>query len=139
MPNGTGNVQFLGRKHMMAKPTYSEMTENNSPENLSLQKDRELLHHVVHERVRQTKLSANQAYWSFSVAIVMTTASALIGLVGAGLILLDKTSEGSVTAAVGLASSVYSYQLSKEAGERQKQANNRLDQMLAELQQTKVN
>ncbi|MEM6866908.1 MAG: hypothetical protein AAF528_00790 [Cyanobacteria bacterium P01_C01_bin.121] len=124
---------------MMAKLAHSEIIENNSLEKLKLEKERELLHHVVHERVRQTKLNANQAHWSFSVAIVMTTASALIGLVGAGLVLLDKTSEGSVTAAVGLASSVYSYQLSKEAGERQKQANNRLDQMLAELQQTKAN
>jgi hypothetical protein len=139
MPDGIGTVCSLRGEHMTAKLTDSGITEDKRTEIANLEKERELLHYVVHERVRQTKLSANQAYWSFSVAIVMTTASALIGLLGASLVLLDKASEGSVTAAVGLASSVYSYQLSKEAAERQKQANIRLDQMLIELQQPKAN
>lgn len=94
-----------------------------------------LWHRVIDEGIRQAKLSANQAYWSFSSAMLMATASAIVGLGGASLILLDHSSEGSVTAAIGLASGVYSYQLSKEAGERQKQANDRLDQMLIQLKQ----
>jgi hypothetical protein len=98
-----------------------------------------LLHRVIDEGIRQAKLSANQAYWSFSSAMLMATASALVGLGGASLILLDHSSEGSVTAAIGLASGVYSYQLSKEAGERQKQANERLDQMLIQLKQDNEN
>ena len=98
----------------------------------------DLLQCVIDEGIRQAKLGANQAYWSFSAAIFMTTASALVGLIGAGLVLLDRSSEGSVTAAVGIASGVYSCQLSKEAAERQKRANARLDQMLLELRQNKT-
>lgn len=124
---------------MAAKLTNPEITENNVTEISNPERERELLHYVIHERLRQTKLSANQAYWSFSAAIVMTTASALIGLIGTSLVLLDQASEGSITAAAGLASSLYSYRLSKEAAERQKQANVRLDQMLIELRQTKTN
>ncbi|GAB4368029.1 MAG: hypothetical protein Kow00121_06800 [Elainellaceae cyanobacterium] len=94
-----------------------------------------LINSVIREGVRQSRQSANQAHWSFLVATVMTAASALIGLGGAGLLLSGKASEGTVTTAVGLASGVYSYQLSKEAGDRQKQANERLDQLLQQLQE----
>lgn len=111
------------------EPTRDQAFDTQELETLNL------LHRVIDESMRQAKLSANQAYWSFSSAILMATASALVGLIGASLILLDRSSEGSVTAAIGLASGVYSYQLSKEAGERQKQANNRLDQMLVQLRQ----
>lgn len=93
-----------------------------------------LLQHVVMEGIRQSRQSADQAYWSFLIAIAMTTASAMLGLGGASLLLLGNASEGTVTTAVGLASGMYSYQLSKEAAERQKQANQRLDQMLRRLQ-----
>lgn len=113
----------------MPEPAHNKVANIHEVETL------DLLHRVIDEGMRQAKLSANQAYWSFSAAIFMATASALVGLVGASLILLDRSSEGSVTAAVGLASGVYSYQLSKEAGDRQKQANNRLDQMLIQLKQ----
>lgn len=113
----------------MMQPNHNQVSGTHESETWNL------LHRVIDEGMRQAKLSANQAYWSFSAAIFMATASALVGLVGAGLILLNRSSEGSVTAAVGLASGVYSYQLSKEAGDRQKQANSRLDQMLIQLQQ----
>ncbi|MGP1371190.1 MAG: TRADD-N-associated membrane domain-containing protein [Almyronema sp.] len=92
-----------------------------------------LLHQVIAEGIRQSQQNANQAHWSFVIATFMSTASALIGLSGAGLLLFGQASEGSVTTAVGLASGVYSYQLSKEAAERQKQANDRLEQLLLEL------
>lgn len=94
-----------------------------------------LLKEVIHEGIRQTKQSANQAHWSFAIATVMSTASALIGLSGAGLLLFGQGSEGSVTTAMGIASGVYSYQLSKEAAERQKRANDRLVQLLLELRE----
>lgn len=112
---------------------HSQASDKHKLETLSL------LNRVIDESMRQAKLSANQAYWSFSSAIFMATASALVGLIGASLIFLDRSSEGSVTAALGLASGVYSYQLSKEAGERQKQANSRLDQMLIQLKQDNGN
>jgi hypothetical protein len=94
-----------------------------------------LLQSVIREGIRQAKQSSNQAHWSFLIAIIMSTASAVIGLGGAGLLLAGMASEGSVTTAIGLASGVCSYQLSKEAADRQKQANERLDQMLRELQE----
>ncbi|MBE9178969.1 hypothetical protein IQ268_10385 [Oculatella sp. LEGE 06141] len=89
---------------------------------------------VIQEGVRQARQSADQAYWSFVVASIMTTASTIIGLGGAGLLLVGNASEGTVTTAVGLASGVYSYQLSKEATDRQKAANDRLDRMLQQLE-----
>lgn len=97
-----------------------------------------LVHQVIQEGIRQAKQNADQAYWSFLIATVMSTASAVVGLSGAGFLLLGSASEGTVTTAVGLASGVYSYQLSKEAAERQKQANDRLAQLFQELQDSEV-
>lgn len=93
-----------------------------------------LLKGVIEEGIRQSRQTANQAHWSFLITIVMTTASAIVGIGGAGLLLSDRASEGTVTTAIGLASGVYSYQLSKEAADRQKQANERLEQLLNQLQ-----
>lgn len=93
-----------------------------------------LLHQVAQEGVRQSRQSADQAYLSFFLATFMSTASAVIGLVGAGFLLFGSASEGTVTTAVGLASGMYSYQLSKEAADRQKQANDRLANLLQNLQ-----
>lgn len=92
-----------------------------------------LLHEVIQEGVRQSKQSADQAYWSFFLATFMSTSSAVIGLVGAGFLLFGSASEGTVTAAVGIASGMYSYQLSKEAADRQKQANDRLASLCQNL------
>lgn len=100
--------------------------------------DRLLVNHVINEGIAQSRQSAYQAHWSFLVSMVLSTASAAISLSGAALLLLGHASEGSVTAAVGLASGVYSHQLSKEASERQQQANERLDHMLQQLQAENV-
>ena len=89
---------------------------------------------IIREGISQSKQSAHEAHWSFLSAIALSTASAVIGLAGAAFLLLGHASEGSVTAAVGLASGVYSHQLSKDAADRQKRANERLDHMLQELQ-----
>lgn len=97
-----------------------------------------LLDRVICEGISQSRQSAYQAHWSFITSIVLSTASTAIGLSGAALILLGHASEGSVTTAVGLASGVYSHQLSKDAADRQRQANERLDHMLQRLQTAKV-
>lgn len=102
-------------------------------ETIQIDQRSRLIQDVIQEGVRQARQSADQAHWSFLIATLMTTASTLIGLGGAGLLLMGNASEGSVTTAAGLASGVYSYQLSKEAGDRQKQANDRVDQLLTEL------
>ncbi|WP_179228289.1 TRADD-N-associated membrane domain-containing protein [Leptolyngbya ohadii] len=93
-----------------------------------------LLEQVIEERIRQCKRTADQAHWSFIVASVITTTSTLFALGGAGLLLTDKVSEGTVTGAVGVVSGVYSYQLFKDAADRQKEADESLDQMLRELE-----
>ena len=76
-----------------------------------------LREHIIREGISQSKQSAHEAHWSFLSAIALSTASAVIGLAGAAFLLLGHASEGSVTAAVGLASGVYSHQLSKEAAD----------------------
>lgn len=98
------------------------------------QRDRHsVLLQVIQESIRQSRQSTDQAHLSFLISTVMTTASTIIGLTGAALLLFGNASEGSVTTAVGVASGVYSYQLSKEAADRQKQSNERLDQILEKL------
>ena len=97
-----------------------------------------LLNRVIREGISQSRQSAYQAHWSFIASMMLTTASTAIGLSGAVLILLGHASEGSVTTAVGLASGVYSHQLSKDAADRQKQANERLDHMLQKLKMTQA-
>ena len=93
-----------------------------------------LLHQVIQEGIRQARQSADQAYWSFLLAAALSTASTVVGLSGASFLLFGGASEGTVTTAVGLASGMYSYQLSKEAADRQKQANDRLAQLFQKLQ-----
>ncbi|MBD2358577.1 hypothetical protein H6G41_28880 [Tolypothrix sp. FACHB-123] len=74
---------------------------------------------IAQERLRQ-------ASYSFNLALIATTVSFFIGLVGAGLILSNKIPEGTVAAAGGLASSVRCIQLAKDA-------NDRLDKILEEI------
>jgi hypothetical protein len=74
---------------------------------------------IVQERLRQGR-------YSFNLALIATSASFFIGLVGAGLILCNKIPQGTVAAAGGLASSVRCIQLAKDA-------NDRLDKLLAEI------
>lgn len=93
-----------------------------------------LLQVVIAEGVRQSQQSAIQAHWSFLLALAMTTASALLSLGGASFLLAGKASEGSVTTAIGFASGLCSLELSKAAADRQKQANDRLDQLLRQIQ-----
>jgi len=109
------------------------VTQHDQPKELQLDQRLILLHQVIQEGIRQARQSADQAYWSFLIATIVSTASAVVGLSGAGFLLFG-ASEGTVTTAVGLASGMYSYQLSKEAAERQKQANDRLAQLFQELQ-----
>lgn len=74
---------------------------------------------IAQERLRQARLS-------FNLALMATAISACISLVGAGLLLSGKVPEGTVTTTGGLASSIRCVQLAKDA-------NDRLDKVLAEL------
>ncbi len=74
---------------------------------------------IATERLRQAR-------YSFNIALSATTASFFFSLVGAGLLLSNKISEGTVIAAGGLVSSVQCIQLAKDA-------NRRLDKIFTEL------
>ncbi|MBE9053592.1 hypothetical protein IQ243_24940 [Nostocales cyanobacterium LEGE 11386] len=74
---------------------------------------------IAQERLRQAR-------WSFNLALAMTAAFAVISLVGVGLVLSGKATEGSVAAAGGFASSVRCLQLAKDT-------NDRLDKIAAEI------
>ncbi|WP_445634542.1 Cyanobacterial TRADD-N associated 2 transmembrane domain-containing protein [Nostoc sp. DSM 114161] len=74
---------------------------------------------VLMERLRQAR-------HSFNLTLFATAMSFFVSLVGAGLLLSGKATEGTVTATGGIAASVRCAQLAKEA-------NDRLDKTLAEI------
>ena len=75
---------------------------------------------IAQERLRQARLS-------FNLALIATATSACVSLLGAGLLLAGQATQGAVTTTGGLAFSVRCVQLAKDA-------NDRLDKILAELQ-----
>lgn len=66
-----------------------------------------------------------QAQWSYNLTLVATAATFCITLVGATGLMQNLFQEATVTTAVGLIGTAYSTQLCKDA-------NNRLDKLLAE-------
>ena len=74
---------------------------------------------IAQERLRQARRSSN-------LALIATALSACISFVGGGFMLSGKVSEGTVTAAGGMAASVRCIQLAKDA-------NDRLDKILPQL------
>lgn len=74
---------------------------------------------IAHERIRQARNTSN-------LALIATALSTLFGLVGAATLLTGKIPKGSITTAVGLASSLHCGHLAKDA-------NDRLDKLLTEL------
>ena len=76
-------------------------------------------HDIVQERLRQARNTSN-------LALVATAIATGISLMGAILLLTGKLSEGTITTAGGLASGIHCVRLSKDA-------NDRLDKLLAEL------
>jgi len=59
-----------------------------------------------------------QAHYSFNLAFVTTAACVFISFAGVGLVLLDKASEGTITATGGLTLTAYCLKLSKDANDR---------------------
>ena len=66
---------------------------------------------IARERIRQ-------AQYSFNLALVMTAAFACVGLVGVGLLLDGKATEGVVSATGGTMASVRCLQMAKDANDR---------------------
>jgi hypothetical protein len=96
----------------------------SSDENLSTADSCIKTYSAVELSIAQERL--RQARWSFNLALTMTAAFAVISLVGVVLLLSGKTTEGSVAAAGGFASSIRCLQLAKDT-------NDRLDKIAAEI------
>jgi hypothetical protein len=73
---------------------------------------------IITERLRQARLS-------FNLALLLTTVSTVISLVGVGFLFSGKISEGAITTAGGLTSKLVSVRFLKLI----KEANDRLDKM----------
>ncbi|MBD2438049.1 hypothetical protein H6G69_14705 [Nostoc sp. FACHB-110] len=88
---------------------------------------------IAEEGLRQAQQSFNMARNSFILALLMTGASAIVSFVGVAYLLCGKASEGTVTTAGGLVSSMVFVQLAKDASNRLDKANERLDKIAAKL------
>jgi NADPH-dependent curcumin reductase CurA len=112
------------------------MTNNKFPSVYSATSDSDLvlMACIADEGLRQAQQSFNMARHSFMLALVMTGASAIVGFVGVGFLLSGKASEGTVTTAGGLVSSMVFIQLAKDAGDRLDKANERLDRIATKFQ-----
>lgn len=66
---------------------------------------------IAYERLRQAQLS-------FNVALGASVISALVGLIGTGLLLSGQVSDGTVTAAIGITSGVCCSRMAKDANDR---------------------
>jgi uncharacterized membrane protein YczE len=91
----------------MPKPTETKPDLNNQ------------LAEIIHERIRQASIS-------FNLSVFAATASMVVSLTGAGLLLSGNLPEGTLTAASGAGSTVYCFKLAKDA-------NDRLDRIFEEL------
>jgi hypothetical protein len=77
---------------------------------------------ILNERLRQARLS-------FNLALAMTAATTVMGLVGIGLLYAKQIQAGAVTTTSGVALSVCCFKLAKDA-------NDRLDKISTEFDET---
>jgi hypothetical protein len=80
----------------------------------SLDLPQETKQKIIDELIRQAQLSCN-------LAVGVTAASAMMTLLGVGLLYLDKIPEASLTAGAGIMASIGSVQFAREAREELKQ------------------
>jgi hypothetical protein len=116
----------------MAQPIQVSQT---APPNLFTESTINLKEQVLSEALQQTRECSQLAHDSSRLALVVSTASAFIMLVGVGLLMANRTSEGTITTASGLVSGASILQLSKEASDRRQEANERLDKLIGTLEQ----
>jgi hypothetical protein len=88
---------------------------------------------ISQEGLRQAQESFNLSKQSFKLVFMMTAASGLISLVGVGLLLMERVSEGTATTAGGIASGLCFSQMAKDAKDRLDAANLRLDTIRTEV------
>ena len=99
---------------------------------------RQLKINIAQESLRQASKSFDLSFRSFQMSLIMTAISGGIGFVGVGLLLTGSASEGTVTTAGGLVSSVCFLQISKDSQGRLEKANTRLDKIRLELVEEEV-
>ena len=87
-------------------PQRQQNPKNNEQEVMEETKQK-----IIAEYIRQTQLT-------FNLALGVTTASAIITLLGVGLLYLDKIPEASLTAGGGIVASIGSVQFAKESREK---------------------
>lgn len=104
----------------------------------SLHPLRQLKINIAKESLRQASKSFDLSFRSFQMSLIMTAISGAIGFVGVGLLLTGQASEGTVTTAGGLVSSVCFLQISKDSQGRLEKANTRLDKIRIELIEEEV-
>ena len=80
----------------------------NQPQEQEVKK--QMQERIIAEFIRQTQLT-------FNLALGVSTASAIITLLGVGLFYLDKIPEASLTAGGGIMASICSVQFAKETRE----------------------
>ncbi|MEL7005343.1 MAG: hypothetical protein AAFN93_21810 [Bacteroidota bacterium] len=104
----------------------------------SLHPLRQLKINIAKESLRQASKSFDLSCRSFQLSLIMTAISGTIGFIGVGLLLSGNASEGTVTTAGGLVSSVCFLQISKDSQGRLEKANTRLDKIRIELIEEEV-
>jgi hypothetical protein len=115
-------------------PLHNDMTDNNLvfvPS--TTDSDSVLMEQIAAEGLRQAQQTFNMARVSFAVALIVATASAIVGLIGVGLLFSERTSEGTATAASGLVSSLVFVELAADARNRLDKANERLDKIAEQM------
>lgn len=80
----------------------------------SLEIPQETKQKIIDELIRQAQLTCN-------LAVGVTAASAMMTLLGVGLLYLDKIPEASLTTGAGIMASIGSVQFAREAREELKQ------------------
>lgn len=97
--------------------------------------NQELQEQIMHEYLRQARISFNFAHFSSRLATVMTAGSTLILTLGVLLFLNGKVSEGSITTTSGLLAGTGCLQVAKDANRQMERANKRLEKCLDSLEE----
>lgn len=92
-----------------------------------------LKNQIVLELLRQAHKTFDQAHQSFRLAILMTTISAAVSIIGVFFLISNRASEGTIAATTGLATGTGFIHLAREADKRLKVTNELLDKINADL------
>ena len=89
---------------------------------------------IQRENLRQAIVSFDMYRLSFKISLLARFACTIAVLVGSGLLLTGKISEGALTTSTSVISGACFYQISKEARERAEKANKQLSKAWEELE-----